>query len=65
MEVRRIAGDLVWVEGWNAPSVFVEWCSDKDPKAEYGMAYLFHNNQVRKEHCDWWQPWRPTANESR
>jgi|APSaa5957512493_1039668.scaffolds.fasta_scaffold881700_1 hypothetical protein len=53
------SGDLVWVEGWNQPSIFIEWCSDKDPQAEYGMAYLFHNDKVRKEHCDWWQPWNP------
>ena len=53
-------GDLGWVEGHNAPAVFVGWCTDEDPCAEYGMAYLLVNGEVCTEHNDWWQPWNPT-----
>ena len=53
------AGDLVWIEGHNAPAVFVGWCTDEDPRAEYGMAYLLVNGEVCTEHNDWWQKWSP------
>ena len=57
-------GDLVWVEGHSSPAIFVEWCSDKDPHAEYGSAYLLINGNVRSEHNDWWTPCNPKSKDS-
>ena len=57
-------GDLVWIEGHNVPAVFVSWCTDEDPMAEYGMANLLVNGSVHREHTDWWQPWNPDLKKS-
>lgn len=53
------AGDLVWVEGHNSPAIFVGWCTDENPQAEYGMANLLIKGRVRVEHNDWFVPWKP------
>jgi len=57
-------GDLVWIEGYNVPAVFVSWCTDEDSMAEYGMANLLVNGSVHREHTDWWQPWNPDLKKS-
>ena len=51
-------GDLVMIEGYKTPSIFLGWCTDTDLDAEFGTAHLLVDGEIRKEHNDWWSPWK-------